>query len=167
MAKAQNANLIDTKTAAALIKVTPRRIQQLAKDGWFKAKGRGKWSLVEVVQGYIDFLADERARNSKVAAGSRLSDARAREIEIRTARLDRQVIDLDEATPLFDQLAGEFMQSLGGLPARITRVPRERQRIEAIIDGERQRISDRFAKIANTLATGIDDDEAGGEGDAG
>lgn len=163
---ADKGNLIDTSTAAALLKVTPRWIQQLAKDGWIKSAGRGKWSLVGVVQGYIDFLKDENARKTKSASQSAVQEARAEEIRRRIAREDRETIDVAEAVESFERATGEFIQSIAGLPARITRNPRERKRIEAICDAERQRITDRFAEIAHTLSTGIAVADPGDEDDA-
>lgn len=163
----EKTNLIDTATAAALLKVTPRWIQQLAADGWIKAAGRGKWPLVGTVQGYIAFLKDENARKTKSASQSAVQEARAEEIRRRIAREDRQTIDLAEALEALDRATGEFVQSLSGLPARITRNPRERQRIEAIVDGERQRLADRFAEIAGSLSTGVVSADTGDEDDAG
>jgi phage terminase Nu1 subunit (DNA packaging protein) len=159
-------NEVDTQTAAALLKVTPRWIQQLAKDGWIKPAGRGKWPLVGLVQGYIDFLKDENARKTKAAGNSELQRVRAREIELRIAKEDRSVIDLDEAIGAFEILCGEFNSIISGLPARITRNSRERQRIEAICDEERARLSKVLVKACDTARSGESFDPTGGEDDA-
>lgn len=159
------ANSIDTNTAAALIKVTPRYVRQLASQGWFKQVARDRWNLIEVVQGYIACLKDEGRRTAKSAADSRVRDARAAEIERRMAREDRTVIDLDEAAATVDRVAGEFLQAVGGLPARITRDPRERQRIEAICDAERLRLTDVFAERALALKSGLSADQTLDEDD--
>ncbi|MER9355542.1 hypothetical protein NKI61_19930 [Mesorhizobium sp. M0514] len=160
------ANTIDTATAAKLIQVTPRYVRQLSTQGWFKQVARDRWSLIEVVQGYIACLKDEGRRTSKSAADSRVRDARAAEIERRLARDDRTAIDMGEAVAALDKVTGDFLQSIGGLPARITREPRERQRIEAICDAERLRLSDRFSESAQALRSGLPADQADDEDDA-
>ncbi|MER8653444.1 hypothetical protein [Mesorhizobium sp. M0847] len=155
----QQANTIDTATAAALIKVTPRYIQKLSGDGWFKPIGRGRWNLIDVVQGYITCLKDDSRQASKSAADSRVRDARAREIEMRIAREERKLIAMEECNGCLDQVVGGFITMLSVLPAQITKDVRERQRIEAIIDAGRQRLSDNFAKLSNNLRSGDEPDD--------
>lgn len=164
---ADKANTIDTATAAALVKITPTYVRKLSRDGWFKSAGRDRWHLVDVVQGYISCLKDEGRRTSRSASASRVQDARAKEIELKVAREDRSIIDTDEALAAADRMAGAYLESVSGLPARITRNQSERQRLEKIFDAERQRLSDIFAKIASSVRTGIEDAEADGEDDAG
>ena len=41
---------------AKLLKLTERRVQQLAKDGIIPKSERGKYDLVSSVHGYVDFL---------------------------------------------------------------------------------------------------------------
>lgn len=82
---------ITLEQAAALLKLTPRRVMQLVKEGWIqKTKARGGYALVAVVHGYIDFLQDEGRRTSKSAAESRVRDRRADEIEIRIMEKTRR-----------------------------------------------------------------------------
>ena len=160
-------SLIDTQTAAALIQVTPRRLQQLANEGWITPVKRGRWSLVNVVQGYIAFLKDEQARRNKTAAASAVQQARADEIRLRIAREDRNIIELTEALEHFDYQTGQFISSIDGMPARLTRVPRERQRFEKICDAERQRLANLFAKRRDLLRAGANAIDADSEDDAG
>lgn len=150
----EQANTINTATAAALIKVTPRYVQQLASKGCFRPIARDRWNLVDVVQGYVAWLKDEGRQASKSAAESRVRDARATEIEQRIAREDRKLVTMEEATATLDEIAGSFITLVSRLPHRITRDPRERRRIEAIIDAERLRLSDTFAKTARKLKAG-------------
>ncbi len=154
MKASDKSDLISTEIAARLIQVTPRRVRQLAKEGWFKAKSRDRWAIVEVVQGYIRFL---KATAKRAAAGdNRLRDARAREIELRVARQDGTVIDVAEAVDAIDKITGRFLESITGLPAQITRDIRERQRIEQICDKERGHLERRFAEVADSIRTGVD-----------
>jgi hypothetical protein len=79
------AGIIATEVACRLLMLSRQRLDQLAKDGWIARHAPGHWRLIDLVQGYIRFLRDEGRRTSVHAAGSRVRDARAREIEIRTA----------------------------------------------------------------------------------
>lgn len=47
---------------AKLLEITPRRLQQLAKDGYIPKASRGKYSLVGAVQGYVRFLRAAQTR---------------------------------------------------------------------------------------------------------
>lgn len=147
--------IVSSSVGAAFLGVSSRWVQQLATDGWVKPVGRGKWNLAELVQGYAASMKDEDRRSSRQSAENRVREARAAEIERRMAREDRKIIDIDEAFGVLDNVIGQFLQSISGLPAQITRNVGERRRIEAICDAERQRLSTQFAEGLSALETGI------------
>lgn len=161
------AGTISTAQAARLLMVSDERIRQLAKNGHIPKIAKDRFNLIAVVQGYIRFLKDEERRSSKSAADSRVRDARAAEIERRMAREDRDIIMLDEAMAAYDFATGLYLTSISGLPARMTRNASERRRLEAICDGERQRLADRFAEGASALRSGEAAVDADDEDDAG
>lgn len=158
--------VVSSKVGAAFLGVSQRWVQQLGTDGWVKPAARGQWNLADLIKGYAASLKDETAKRTKSAADSRVRDARASEIEMRIAREDRTLIALEEAMSFVDRLSGDYLQSIGGLPARITRDPRERQRIEAICDAERLRLTDLYAERGQALRTGRPADQADDEDDA-
>lgn len=162
----QRDDLIDTPAAAAILKITPRRLQQLAAEGWVKAAARGKWALVPLVHGYIDSLKDENGRRTKSAADSRVRDARATEIERRMAIQDRELIELSEALATVDDITGAFLGAVSGLPAQIAKDQRERERITEICDGVRSRLDRRFSESREALRSGRPADQADDEDDA-
>ena len=151
---------ISTTGGAALLGVTPRWVQELKKLGYIEPVSRGEWSLKGLVQGYIAFLKDDEKRNSKSAAASRVTDARTREIELKIAQRKGQLIDRDEHEALLDLVTGRYLGSLGGIPAQVSRDPTERERIERIIDQERERLADYFDEVADNIAPVVDDDPA-------
>lgn len=167
MAKESDGTTLDTATAAALLMMTPRNLQYLAKDGWVKRAGPGRWPLVGLVQGYVKYLKDETARKTKASADSRVRDARAAEIEMRMAIKTREMIPLDEAVYAADDMAGAFLAAISALPATITRDQRERDRLETICDKVRAGLSSRFAEVGAALRTGKPVDPAEAEDDAG
>lgn len=160
------AGTITTAQAARLLMVTEDWIRQLSRNGYLAKAGRDSFNLVAVVQCYIKYLKDDERRSSRSAADSRVRDARAAEIERRMAREDRDLIMLDEAMAAYDFATGLYLASVSGLPARMTRNASERRRLEAICDGERQRLADRFAEGASALRTGEAAIDADDEDDA-
>ena len=141
-------------TAAELgstLKLTERRVRQLAAEGTvIKGQKRGRYALCASVRRYIDAIEDrdqstalEDIRREKLAA-----------LQLARAQKDRQLIALDEALSFVDEITGLFVASLNSLPAQITGVPRERQRLNEIFDTERQRIADRLAEKMAALAGG-------------
>lgn len=158
---------ISVEKAAKLLMVTPRRVQQLARDGWIPRAAGGGYPTVGVVQGYIRFLQDEQRRASRSAAENRVRDARAQEIELRVALRKRTLIDTEEAIGTLDEIVGMVRAETTGLPARITRDLPLRRKIEQELDAIFHRVSDRLAEKADALRKSGDAVAAGGENDAG
>lgn len=118
--------------AAALLQLTPNRLRQLAAGGYRPMPVRGRVPLVAVVQGYIRFMRSEARRTVRAAAGSRVADARAEEIEIRNAQRFQRLVDeaLQEAIAVVDEAAGGLKADLMSIPARVTKDIPLRRRIE-------------------------------------
>ena len=72
------AGTITIDVAAKVLMVTPEWVRRLTKDGWIAKTDRGRYRVVDVVQGYIRFLKDEARRATKTAAHNRLQGIRAR-----------------------------------------------------------------------------------------
>jgi phage terminase Nu1 subunit (DNA packaging protein) len=144
--------LVTLEVAAQLIMVTPRWIQKLSKDGWIVRPDRGKYSLIGVVQGYVNFLKDENRRASKSAADSRVRDARAREIELRVARLQADLIPYSEHVAILDEILGTIRAAMEGAPARITRDLAVRDELKGVIHETLDKASRRLAQAADEHA---------------
>lgn len=143
---------VSLDVAAQLIMVTPRWVQKLAKDGWIPKAERGRYSLIGVVQGYINFLKDEARRASKSAADSRVRDARAREIELRVARQQADLIAYAEHVAILDEIIGHIRAEMDGAPARITRDLTVRQELQGIIHDCLDKASRRLQQAAEEHA---------------
>lgn len=156
---------IGAEVAAALIMVTPRRLQQLTTEGWIKREGRGQYTIKDVVQGYIAFKDDLLRKAEKNATENRIRDARAREIELRTAREEGALIPTDEAVAYTQAIVGELISHMNGLPAQITRNLDERRKIEAMLDRIRKKVAEVIAEHGPVYAGGPPADLANGEDD--
>lgn len=157
---------ISAPMAAKLIKVSDQWVRQLVKSGYITPVSRGRYSLVNVVHGYIDFLKDEERRTSKSASASRVSDARAQEIEMRNAERSRALIPIEEAIEAQDYLVGKVSQALAGIPARFTRHIPDRRKLEAVCNAAQSEIAKALATAGDAARTGKSVSDAGSGNDA-
>lgn len=145
---------LNSAQMAAVLGITERRVRQLAAEGVVKrADRRGRYRLVPSVANYISTLS----ANERDAGLAPIRQERLLKLQRENALRNRELITLDEALGAVDEVCGSFVASLNSLPARITNDVRERRRLEAIIDAERQRLTDKFAEIQAQLAAGRDD----------
>ena len=156
MAKEEaTAGTISAQDAAKLLMLEgPRWVQKLAQDGYIQKTGRDRYLTVSVVQGYIRFLKEERKSESRSASENRVRDARAREIEIRTARADRELVELDEVSAVFDEVVGAVKREIEGVSATVTRDMALRRKIDEAIDEVFSRATARIVKAIGALAEG-------------
>ncbi|MHB2166080.1 hypothetical protein [Alsobacter sp. R-9] len=139
---------------AKLLGVTPRYIQKLAADGVLPPPvSRNQYDTAASVTAFVEHLRREAREVTKTAAASRVADARAREIELRVAKAEGRVCDVEEAFGAVDAIAGKLVEGLGALPARIARhdfalrarVEDECRRLSNEIADEAQRQADKHA----------------------
>lgn len=142
---------IDLQTAARLAKCTPRRLQQLVKEGFIPKPSRGRYSLIGVVHGRIDALQEASRSGTALAAENRIRDARAKEIEIRTAKLANKLCDTEEALASMSAIVGMVRTEMSGVPARVTRDLNVRRQIEDAIRSGLNRVADRLRREASAL----------------
>lgn len=157
---------LSTQCMAAVLGLTPRRLQIMVKEGVVPSLGRGRFRLCDVVQAYAGFLKEGADRRAGSDSLDRVREERALEIQMNRLRKDRELISLAEAVSVVDQITGLFVASLNSLPAQITGVPRERQRLNDIFDAERQRLADRCLKRRAALLAGSTAADAAAEDDA-
>ena len=146
--------IVSSALACKLLMLTLPRLDQLEQAGWMKRHARDQWMTVDLVHGYIRFLKDEERRNSKSTALAEVQAARAREIQLRTARAEGKLIEVSEALAIVDETIGALKADLLGLPARCTRIVEERQKIEAELDAVFRTTSARFEQRSRELCPG-------------
>jgi hypothetical protein len=155
------------QTIAQLLMITVVRLNQLERAGWIQKVSRGKYSIVAAVQGYIRFLKDEARSQTKSASASRVQDARAREIELRTSREEAKLIETEEAISFVDDVLGGMKPDIYSIPARVTRDLDLRRKITTEIDDAFRRAADRYEQEASALRAGgsfvppVAEDDAG------
>lgn len=158
--------LIQAEAMARLLMLTTERLRQLGRDGVIPKAVKGKYQLVPTVQGYVRWLRDEDRRSSKSAGESAVRQARARQIELRTAQDQRELVPWQEAVALTQEIVGMLVARMQGLPAQVTRDPELRRKIEEAIDGIRSEVAARSAELAKGFADGDDPDPSDPEANA-
>src|SRR5882672_5508744 len=130
----ENRDIIETQVLASCWGMTAARIGQLANMGWFKPVSKGKYNWIEACSGYIKFLRDEDRRSSKSASDTRIKDAKARDIEVRTSQRLSRLIPLEVYEEMIDGIAGVVRSEFAGLAAACTRDLTLRRIIEREVD---------------------------------
>ena len=127
--------------AGARMGTSSQWVLELIKQGYVNRAPGGGVVLAEAMAGYIKWLKDEQRRSTKTAGDTRVRDARAREIELRTARDEQELIPTEEAVAYAQMVVGALVSRLNGLPAQYTRDLDERRKLEATIDGIREEVA--------------------------
>ncbi len=162
--------LLTTDMAARLLMRTPQRIRDLAKEGWIVRQGKSsdpRYHLLDVVQGYIRFRDDADRRATKTASATRVSDARAREIELRNAIREGKYTETAEVIEFIDYITGTFRSELSGFAARCTRDLVLRRTMDTALNDILNRIADIATARAELLRSAGDGSQAVQDNDAG
>ena len=157
---ADGATIVSVTILCQLLMLSRQRIDQLVRDGHIKRHAKGQFSLVEAVQGYIRFLRDETRRQNINAADSRVRDARAKDIEVRTAQRLARLVPLELYEEMIDNLCGMVRSEFAGLPAAVTRDLPMRRVIEGDVNARLRRIAERALAEALRLETHRPPDDA-------
>lgn len=144
----------NSAVGSKLIMVEIQWFNTLRRQGVFKAIGKNRYKIVDVVQGYITYLKDEARQSSKSASASRVQDARAKEIELRTAKELRDLIPKDEVCEFLTETVGELRSELSGVAAASSRDPEIRAEIEKNLDAAIERCRVAFATAEGNARSG-------------
>lgn len=152
MADQPAAGTINVQEATKLLMFdSPRRVQQLAEEGWIEKAERGRYNTISVVQGYIRFLQQERKNQQQNVSQNKMRDAKAREIELRVAQAEHELVELDEVIAVLDIVTGDLRAAFNGFGAEMTRDIPFRRKIEhgidAIFDRATKSISEKVAAL--------------------
>lgn len=156
---------LNTMGMAALLGMKKTWLFELTKSGVIPKEATGTYDPTAAVHAYVEHLKDQRNKEKPDTPSSldTVRELKAKELEVKLALKERELIELDEAIGLLEEVTGLFNAYLSGLPAEISRNQEERERVDAIIQQGKQRLSDRFEQAADSLATGLAADKAKAE----
>jgi hypothetical protein len=144
---------ISTAIAAGLLKMSVRHFLRLASAGWIKKNERGRYTLVAVVHGFVDYSAD-LAKQAGASARNDAVTARAEEIKLKILQRQRELIKTDDVLSAVDVLLAKIRDAIAGVPAGFTRDREERKRLEDLVNGVLNRIADECGRLATNLQKG-------------
>jgi hypothetical protein len=157
--------VVDITVLCQLLMMSRQRVNQLVADGWIKKQDRGQYGLVDSVQGYIRFLRDEHRRQNMSAAASRISDARAKDIEVRTALRLSHLVPREVYDEMIDGFAGVVRSEFAGVAATCTRDLPMRRIIDREVNARLRRVAEfAMAQALRLEAVRSTDSSIGGDG---
>ena len=142
-----------------LFNLTPRRVQQLAKEGIIPKAGRGKYPLAASVRGYITYLQG-KVENPDADGRINLNEERARKLraeadlaEMEVAKRRGDLIDAGEVTEAWQMVLGEVRANLlNNVPVRVAALVKTESKetvIKALVKAE---IKDALRKLSEADA---------------
>lgn len=145
---------IPLQQLAKLLMISVEWVRKLHKAGYIPKTGTDRYPLVGAVQGYIRYMKDEERRTSKVQADSRFRDGRTKEIELRIAEKQRDLIPIEDARAEVAAMVSDTRAEMMGLGARVTRDLDMRRSIDNEVTGILSRLAQRAEKASHALETG-------------
>jgi len=111
---------------AKLLKLTERRVQQLAKDDIIPKAERGKYDLISSVHGYIDFLkakaGGDFTAEDVIKNKNKLMKAKAEIAEIEKMKATGELIPKQEVKNTWLELINKVKQKLLTIPNKVAPV---------------------------------------------
>lgn len=145
------AGMVTAGQAARLLMLTPRRLRQLAADGHIPGAVRGRYPLAAVITGYLRFLRDSIERAAENNAGAGLASAKEKEIRLRLAQREAQLVDAVDVERFHSFSSDLYRSQLAGLGASVSRDPIIAGQIDAALTAALDRFNKRFAEALPKL----------------
>lgn len=145
--------VVTFEQAAKVAGYTPGIINHYAKMGLIKQTPDGKITLGAAMQGIVTHLRQVRKGKTTLTAANKVAEAKAREIELRVAEREGEVMPTVEIDELFTTIFANLRLRLSSIPARVTRNADTRYLIETEINDALSNLSNSFAQEADRLRT--------------
>ena len=146
--------IVGLADAQRLIRKSETHVLMLVRAGFLKKVGTGRYRVADVAQAALKFRESEDRQSSQTTETRRVQTARAKEIELRTARAQGKLIDVDDLEAWMAEVLGMFRSQLWGLPAASTRDLALRAEIQRHLDDALDGIEQHFKKAAGGFDQG-------------
>ena len=157
---------ISAEALGNLIGVTGRRVRQLAEEGKIpKANAAGRYDAPTVVRHLLAEARSSRPEGTLEVARAKALDVKTAGDALRLAERRRDLVAVDVATDALDRVLGVVVAELVGLPARMTRDPALRRKLEDEVHAARERMAAALAAASDTIATGRETTDEADEAD--
>jgi len=151
-----NTGMVGAGQMAKLLMLTPERLRQLAKEGAIPVAERGRYPLVQTIQAYLEWLRDDGRRAAQSRPNASLASAREKEIRLRLAQREAQIIDAIDVEAFHSFSSSLYRGQLAGLGGSVSRDPIIAGQIDAALTAALDRFDSRFAEAFPKLKRGID-----------
>lgn len=148
----------DVQTIASLLQLTPRRLQQLAKEGYIEVDDRGRYPLVGAVRGYIRYLKEHGRETGRGSAHTALAHAQAQKVHMENWRRMGTLQTTAQADETFSGLTAIIISAHKAIPGRLSNElaaisdpPTVYQRLQNELDAILVLCSDYLEKRADAL----------------
>jgi hypothetical protein len=142
-------------------------VGKLSKAGVLPKLPDGTFDLDKSRIRYIRHLRDESRRSNKTDAAARALEARARQLELRLAKEEAELIEIGAVEEMIGDIVGTFNSEMVGVPAACSRDLELRNKIEDQLNGVITMCQRRFDKAIAALSRGEDAIANDAETDAG
>lgn len=148
MTEARNDGRFTVQVIAKLLMIDERRIQQLVKEGWIPRGERGRYTLVESVQGYITYLKEHGRETQRGTEHARLARAQAMRVEMENFKRMGELQTTAQVEETTQGLVVMMKTSHAAIPGRLA------NELAAITEPPRiyQRLQDELRAIDNQCA---------------
>ena len=109
---------LTSSEAARLLMVSRTLLYDLEKDGWIARSAPDEWSVVPLVRGFARYLKDRARRAMQVGTLSALQSAKAKQIEMRTAREAGDMMPVQQSLAFVTEVIGLAKSTFDSVPAR-------------------------------------------------
>lgn len=142
---------ITVAQAAALLGRSDRWVHLLREAGHIRLGERGQYSVVAVVRGAMAYMDEQIAKAELKARESRATDARTREIELRTAAREATLVGKHDVIAVLDGMAEMARKEFEQLPRRAARCRAARAALAAEVGQTLERIDHAKAALVDEL----------------
>jgi len=154
--KMPNPSTHSLNTIAKLLDLSPRRVQQLSKEGIIPRSERGRYELVPSVRGYVNYLRERSIDNGSSVvslddARKRKTNAEAEMAEIELAKARASVVNIRDVRKQWDKVMGECRTRILALPTILAPVVAPETELQIV----KELMENSVNKALGELAQGI------------
>lgn len=135
------AQTITLAQAAALLGRSERWVASLRERGLVQVDRRGEYPLVETIRAALLHYDDLIEKQAEAAKAATATDARTREIELRTEGRRRELVAADGVATVITEFEAMALAEFNRLPGRFTRRPADRARLRGEVAASVTRIA--------------------------
>ena len=123
MAKKDNEGTVGVEVIANLLKITPRRVQQLSNECIIPRASRGKYKLITAVWGYIDYLKQLNLDNNQPddlkEVNLRIAKHKAALMELEVSEKSGELVKVEQVISTWSRIFTLIKQSAMAMPTRL------------------------------------------------